>query len=192
MNFKYCLVLCISFTVCGCHSITPKPSRSHSSTDTVSRAIRDNSYSLLYELLNEEKNVSKLLIIKRDSRELNRLIKDISTASDKAASQLKLFSEQDQSLRLDAINLPPGEDATRKAIAGTKKKELFGNSGDAFERALLLTQIQAVNYAAHLALVAADNDTNTSRSAWLKSLSQEMKELYSQSVGLLSRAPHVP
>ena len=145
---------------------------------------------MLYQLLNEEKNVSKLLIIKRDSRELNNLIKEISTASDKAADQLKQFSQQDGTLALDVIDLPPGEEATRNAIASTKKKELLGSSGDVFERALLLTQIQALNYAAHLAAVAADNDTNPARSAWLDSLSQEMKRLYSQCVELLSRTPH--
>ena len=86
--------------------------------------------------------------------------------------------------------LKVAEVATRKAIASTKTKELLESSGDAFERALLPTQIQALNYAAHLASVAASNDPDPTRSAWSKALSREMKGLYSQCVELLSQNPH--
>jgi hypothetical protein len=180
------LGLIVGLTACGCRLVSPKPVL----PQPPAVEIRDNSYSLLYQLLSEERHVSKLLIIKRDSRELNRLVKDISRTAGKAADQLQQFSEQDRTLALNVIDLPPGEAATRDAIATTKKKELLSNSGDVFERSLLLTQIQALNYAAHLASVAADNDTNTTRSTWLRSLSQEMKGLYSQCVNLLARTPH--
>jgi len=136
------LVLVVTVATCGCRSAPTRPTPPYSQAAIETR---NNSYSLLYQLLNEEKHVSKLLIIKRDSRELNRLVKEISAASDKAADQLKQFNEQDRALVLDVINLPPGEEATRDAIAATKKKELLGGSGDVFERALLLTQIQALN-----------------------------------------------
>jgi hypothetical protein len=182
----FALIICL--VACGCHSTSSKSEFNHHRQAVVN--IRVNSYSLLYDLLNDEKNVSKLLLIKHESRELNRLIKDISTASGQAAEQLKRFSEQDGALTLDALNLPPGEAMTRKAIAATKTKELLESSGDTFERALLLTQIQALNYGAHLALVAADNDPDPARAAWSKSLSREMKALYSQCVELLSRTPH--
>lgn len=185
----FILGLTIGATLCGCQSVPPKSIRH---LPQIAAEVCNNSYSLLYELLNEEKNVSKLLIIKRDSRELNHLIKDISTTSGQAAEQLSQFERQDAAMVLTAKNLPLGETATREAIATTKKKELLGSSGDNFERSLLLTQIQALNYAAHLALVAAENDTNPNRSAWAKSLSQEMKRLYSQCVELLSRTPHGP
>jgi len=187
MKLLFYLVLAVGTATCGCRSASTKPTLPHPQIVVVTR---NNSYSLLYQLLNEEKDVGKLLIIKRDSRELNRLVKEISTASGKAADQLKQFSEQDGSLALDVIDLPPGEEATRNAIASTKKRELLGSSGDVFERALLLTQIQALNYAAHLASVAAENDTNSVRSTWANSLSQEMSGLYSQSIELLSRTPH--
>ena len=188
MKSLSCFLLALSLALSGCSSTGSKSDSAGSHPGGI--RVRDNAYSLLYQLLDEEKHVSKLLIIKRDSRELNHLINDISDASGKAADQLKQFNKQDVTLDLDALNLPPGEVATREAIATTKKKELLGNSGDAFERALLLTQIQALNYAAHLASVAATNDANNNRSAWLRSLSREMKEYYAQCVELLARTPH--
>ena len=188
MKLLPCLVLIVGMATCGCRSVSPKPVLPHPQA----AEIRNNCYSLLYQLLNEEKNVSKLLIVKRDSRELNRLVKDISRTAGKAADQLQQFSEQDRTLALNVIDLPSGEEATRSAIATTKKKELLSNSGDVFERSLLLTQIQALNYATHLASVAADNDTNPSRSVWVRSLSHELKGLYSQCVDLLARTPHGP
>ena len=187
MKAIFYLVLLIGTITVGCRSISQK-SDTHNPQGAPNTS--QNAYSLLYQLLNDEKDVSKLLLIKRDSRELNRLAKDISGASAKAANQLKAFAEQDGSLALNAINLPPGEAATRKAIAATKTKELLSSSGDTFERSFLLTQIEALNYADHLAAVAADNDTNPPRSAWSKSLSQEMKGLHSRCVELLSRSPH--
>jgi hypothetical protein len=43
--------------------------------------IRANCYCLLHDLLNQQKNVDKLLLIKMESMELNRLIKAIASAS---------------------------------------------------------------------------------------------------------------
>lgn len=181
------IALLIGAITGGCGSMSPNPDEPPPQR---APAVRNNAYSLLYQLLNDERDVSKLLLIKRDSRELNRLAKDISITSGRAADQLKGFGEQDGALALNATDLPPGEAATRNAIAATKTKELLSSSGDAFERSFLLAQIEALNYAAHLATVAADNDPDPHRVAWSKSLSQEMKTLHSRCVELLSRSPH--
>src|SRR5688572_27851952 len=135
MRLRHSLVavVCVSLLGCQLRSGTPNVS----SAAAPSASTRDNAYSLLFQLLNQEKDVSKLLVVKRDSRELNRLIKEISTVSGDAVDQLKKLRAQDRSLKLDAINLPPAETATREAIAATKTKELLGVSGDTFERALL-------------------------------------------------------
>ena len=64
---------------------------------------------------------------------------------------------------MEDTRLPPGEVATRNAIASAKKKELLTHSGDEFELALLLTQTEALNYAWHLALVAGENEPQPER-----------------------------
>jgi hypothetical protein len=50
--------------------------------------IRNNAASLLYDLLNDEKNVSEILIIKYNSEELGQLIKVIAETA--AADQKQL------------------------------------------------------------------------------------------------------
>ena len=148
--------------------------------------VRNNALSLLHQLLDQQKHVSKLLIIKREREELKALIKDISSASAQGAKKLEEFAQQDSTLALDVINLPPGEAATREAIATTRKKELLSGSGRTFEQRLLLTQIEALSYAAHLAKVVAENDSDANRSDYFKTLSRTMEDLHARVIQLLS------
>jgi hypothetical protein len=83
------------------------------------------------------------------------------------------------------IRLPPGEAATRKAIASTKKKELLGQTGDEFELSLLLTQTAALSYAWHLAKVAGENELQLERARAVAGVSEEMKNLYREVFVLL-------
>ena len=99
-----------------------------------------------------------LRFIKREPSDVKDLIKKIAAASGTGSKLLKEFARHDPSIALDDIRLPPGEIATRNAIAATKKKELLGRTGDEFELTLLLTQTEALSYAWHLAKVAADNE----------------------------------
>lgn len=168
--------------VCGCQSVaTDRPSTA--ATDAIE--LRNNLYSLLYQLLSDERHVSKLLIIKRESRDLNHLIKRISDAAANGADHLKDFAKKEASLNLEVEGLPPGERAVRRAIAHTKRNQLLGSSGEKFERRLLLTQMEALNYGAHLARVAADNESAPARAEYLSTLSQTMKELHSEVLQLL-------
>ncbi|HXJ72696.1 MAG TPA: hypothetical protein VNM37_07575, partial [Candidatus Dormibacteraeota bacterium] len=83
------------------------------------------------------------------------------------------------------IRLPPGEAATREAIASTKKKELLGQTGVEFELSLLLTQSEALSYAWHLAKVAGESELQPERARAMAGLSQEMKNLYQEVFVLL-------
>ena len=83
---------------------------------------------------------------------------------------------------LDDIRLPPGELATRDAIASTKEKELLGQTGDTFELTLLLTQTEALSYASHLAKVAGENEPQPDRARALAGVSDDMREFLSRSV----------
>src|SRR5262245_35414201 len=91
-------------SACGCQSIS---GNRHVETPPAAIALRNNGYSLLYKLLSDERHVSKLLIIKRDRRELNRLINQISDAAAEGADHLKQFVAKDPTLNLSAENLPP-------------------------------------------------------------------------------------
>jgi hypothetical protein len=149
------------------------------------RATRNNCYSLLHQLLDEEKDVSLLRFIKREQDDVKNLVKKIAANSAAGAKLLEEFARHDPSIDLDDIRLPPGEVATRDAIASTKKKELLGQTGDEFELTLLLTQTEALSYAWHLAKVAGENEFQPERARALAGVSEDMKNLYREAFALL-------
>jgi hypothetical protein len=133
---------------------------------------------LLHQLLNDQKNVSLLRFIKREQEDVKTLVKKIAANSATGAKLLEEFARHDPSINLDDIRLPPGEAATREAIASTKKKELLGQTGGEFQLSLLLTQAEALSYASHLAKVAGDNESQPDRARALAGVSEDMTTLY--------------
>lgn len=119
-----------------------------------------------------------LRFIKREHPDVKTLIKKIATTSGIGAKLLEEFAKRDPSINLDEIRLPPGEAATREAIAATKQKELLGQTGDEFELTLLLTQTEALSYAWHLAKVAGENELQPDRARALAGVSEDMANLY--------------
>jgi len=166
----FLLLLFIS-AMAGCHS----PHASVKQPSTATDDVRNNSVSLLYDLLGDEQNVSKLLIIKRDREELHRVIKRISTNAAAGRKTLERMAADDASLDLKKMALPSGEKATREAIGKTKTGELLRASGADFEFKLLLTQTEALNYGEHLAKVAAANEPKAEHAKIFREISTEMK-----------------
>jgi hypothetical protein len=163
----------------GCQS--PKAgSPSGSSVST-----RNNGYSLLHQLLDEQKDVSMLRFIKREHSDVKNLIKKIAANSAAGAKLLEEFARHDPSIKLDDIRLPPGEASTRDAIASTKEKEVLSQTGDEFELTLLLTQTEALSYAWHLAKVTGENESQPERARALAGVSEDMQNLYHEVFVLL-------
>jgi len=146
---------------------------------------RNNCYSLLHQLLDEQKDVSMLRFVKREHTDVKKLIKKISAASEAGSDMLEDFAKRDPSIHLGDIQLPPGETATRAAIASTEKKELLGQSGDEFEMTLLLTQTEALSYAWHLAIVAGENEPQPDRARALAVVGKDMENLYHEVFAML-------
>src|SRR5580658_2022001 len=151
--------------------------------------VRNNASSLLEQLLDEEKNVSKVLIIKHASRELSGLIKAISTAAADGAKRLKGLAQYDPTLDLRRQDLPVGEKASREAIAKTEEYDLLLSSGADFEFTLLLTQAQALNYGSHLAKVAADNSADPRAVDAFRSMSRTLDQLLVQVQAMMRTVP---
>lgn len=173
------LAVCV-FT--GCQS---PPSPAPPASPTGAQGTRNNCYSLLHQLTEEEKDVSLLRFIKREHSDVKDLVKKIAATSKADSKLLEKFAKKDPSLYLGDIGLPSGEVATRAAIAATKKKALLDHSGDEFELTLLLSQAEALNYGWHLALVAAQNDSEPDRVRALQAMGDDMKVLYQKVYGLL-------
>ena len=148
---------------------------------------RNNAASLLYELLGSEKNVSKILIIKSNSESLGRLIKAISEQSADYQKRLDSLASNDVNLNLQTMELPPGEKATRAAVAKTEEHELLFSSGKEFEFKLLLTQAEALSYGGHLAFIAAENSSRPEEVHIFSLMSQNMNSLHDQVIVQLRR-----
>jgi hypothetical protein len=179
---------------CGCQRFHPKVAANERSAANESSkkfviSTRNNALALLDELLNEEKHLSKLLLIKRESTELNRLVKDISEAAGAGADQLKALKKSDPAFAQAATALPMGEKATRESIAKAKQDLLLHASGAELEFQLLLTQAEALNYAAHLALVAAENEPRPEQAREFFTLSLRLKTLHGRVLVMLRKQP---
>jgi hypothetical protein len=175
------LLLCV---LTACQS-PKKGAASGASGGSAAQATRNNCYSLLHQLLDSQKDVSMLRFIKREQEDVKNLVKKIAAASGAGAKLLEEFARHDPSITLSDIRLPPGEAATRDAIASTKKKELLGQTGDKFELSLLLTQTEALSYAWHLAKVAGENESQPERARAMAGVSEDMKNLYQEVCVLL-------
>jgi hypothetical protein len=148
-------------------------------------AVRNNAASLLYNLMGDEKNVSKLLVIKRDRRELHEVIKKISTTADAARRRLERLVMVDSTLDLTATALPAGEKATRESESKARGSELLHASGADFEFKLLLTQAESLAYATHLAKVAEENEASPDRARVFAELGAQMKARHGDVLKLL-------
>lgn len=174
-------MLSVSCLLAGCQSPRSAPP---SATSTVP-STRNNCYSLLHQLLEQQKDVSLLRFIKPEHPDVKVLIKRIAAASGAGSKMLEEFAKNDPALSLNDLRLPPGEVATRDAIAATEKKELLGQAANISELTLLLTQIEALNYASHLAKVGGQNDPQPARARAMADLSSEMAHLYNEVFVLL-------
>jgi hypothetical protein len=175
------LLVAMLLAACGRQS----PQAGPSSGSSAAPSTRNNCYSLLHQLLDEQKDVSILRFIRPEHSDVKNLIKKIAAASGTGSKMLEEFARQDPSIHLDDIRLPPGEVGTRDAIASTKKKEIFSQSSDEFELTLLLTQTEALSYAWHLAKVAGENEPQPERARALAGLSKDMQNLYQEVFVLL-------
>ena len=181
MKTWFIALLSATCILTGCQS----PKAAPSSGGDASQSTRNNCYSLLHQLLAEQSDVSMLRFIKPEHADVKKLVKQIATTSATGAVLLEQFAKDDPTINLDDLRLPPGETATRDAIASTKEKELLGQTGDRFELTLLLTQTEALSYAWHLAQVAGENEPQPERARALAGVSEDMQNLYHEVFGLM-------
>jgi hypothetical protein len=152
-------------------------------------AVRNNAASLLADLLGNEKNLSKILIIKHEPENFSQLVKSISKAADDGHKDLDELAKSDKSLDLKALQLPPGETAVRQAISKTQEHELLSSSGAKFRLDLLLTQTDAMSYAEHLAMVAGQNSANEQEQSKFQAMQNQYGQLYQQVVDAIRGGP---
>jgi hypothetical protein len=183
----FAAIFLVASVLTGCQSPKAAPGEG-----IVAQTIRNNCYSLLHQLLDEQKDVSLLRFIRPEHTDVKKLMTRIAGNSGAGAKLLEQFAKDDPSISLDDIRLPPGELAVRDAIGSTKKKELLSQSGDTFELTLLLTQTEALTYAEHLARIAGENEPQPERARALAGISDDMKNLYGEVFALLLSRTNSP
>jgi hypothetical protein len=118
---------------------------------------------------------------------LGRLVQNIAKTTGRGADLLQSLAKNEPGLNLKATSLPPGEIATRKAIAKLKEDLLLHSKDAEFEFQLLLTQVEALNYGANLAQVAAENEPQANHSREFLALGAQLKGLHEQVLARLRR-----
>ncbi len=124
-------------------------------------------YALLYDLASREKNVSKVLIIKKDTPQLKAVIKEIAEFSKQTANELELMAKSDKAIDLKTTNLPRLENKTREMIDSETGKALLKSHDAQFEFKLLQSQVEGTNYASYLAKALAEVESNAERKTFL-------------------------
>jgi len=148
--------------------------------------IRDEGYSLLYTLASKQSNVGKILIIKSANAKVSAEIKQIAEVFSQAKERLDGFAKADGSLNFKMSHLPSMEEKTRAGIETTTTKDLLFSSGKTFELRLLLTQVEALSYASHLAGQLAAQDGNAKRKEFLTQFAKQCVQHHQQVVDLLA------
>ena len=148
--------------------------------------VRNEGYSILYQLIRQESDVAKILIIKHADRPVAEVIKEIASTCTQAKHDLDSFYEIDPHLSFEMSDLPKVEQQTRAAIESTVTKQLFFSSGKIFESRLLFTQAESLNYAAHLAEVLHDREDNPDRKKFLAAFAHRCTALRAKVITLLN------
>ena len=65
--------------------------------------MRNEGYSLLYQLMSQESDVAKILIIKHTDPKVTDVIKEIASTCGEVKKALELFHERDRHLSLELI-----------------------------------------------------------------------------------------
>lgn len=194
MRYHLLAILLLACAMMGCKAnevrMPAAASADRPLATTQLQRTRNNSLSLLHEVLGDEQNVSKLLIIKRERSELHDLIKRISQESGAVVKRLETFAKTDRSIDLKRADLPPGERAARDAEAKMMTSQLLHSKGEEFEFHLLLCQAQAVGYARNLARVAASDEPDAARRKEMFAMSEQLEKLH-QDVLKMLRKPAV-
>jgi len=114
-----------AFLLCGCHT----PTKTQGTRRHAERTIRSNAYSLLHQLLSQQKNLGLLLLIKSEGDALNAAVREIAKDSNQGARLIEQFAAEDETLVLDDTWLPPAETAARDTLAASMGRELLKENG---------------------------------------------------------------
>jgi hypothetical protein len=149
------------------------------------KGVLENGYALLFDLLGDEKDVSKLRFIKSERDDLKELLNDIARVSANAYLRMEEFGKADPTLNLKNEGLPLAELATRKLISKSKTHVMLHDKGSEFEVQMLMSQSEALVYGGNLARVLSSSELDVARSRFLSETANRLQKLNDRVVELL-------
>ncbi|HEX9641758.1 MAG TPA: hypothetical protein VGB13_10655 [Candidatus Krumholzibacteria bacterium] len=147
----------------------------------------EHGYALLYEILGQERQVSRLLFIKLERAELETVIDAIAETCSQAYERLGVLANANPRLDLTDTGLPIEEVRTRESIAATRRTQLLAASGRELELELLLSQNEALTYIGHLADTLSRHEEDPERLAFARKLWKDVTRLQEDVLALLRR-----
>lgn len=134
----------------------------------------NDGYYLLHHLCADESQLPMLFIIKDAPADVEHFADRIGKTAKESIATLDRMKDDDDSLRFDKNPLPQVEQDVRDSIADEKQHQLvFGTKDQEFVRALMVSQIEAANYAVNLTKVLADQENNPRRIKELEHMSSQ-------------------
>jgi hypothetical protein len=170
-------VTAIFLTSCG---MLGKDHRSSSNHPATTNLADGNGYALLFDLVGDEKDVSKLRFLKHEPPALKNLVNAIAATNRIAYKKLEELGKADPSLNLKQTGLPLDEVHTRDSISKFKEHALLSQKGKEFQLQLLLSQNEGLTYGAHLAKTTAGTEEKPARKQVLKQIASDLGKLQEQ------------
>jgi hypothetical protein len=168
-----------------CGSVTLTLSRGDAAIEKQDKL--NGGYYLLHHLCNDEAQLPLLIDVKHASPEIEAFADKISRTAKESNSVLEQMQDDNPAIKFSRNPLPPIERDVRESIQDEKQHQLlFGTSNAEFERALLVSQIEASNYAHNIAKILANQETDSKRIKSLEKIASQWLALNKQSLRLLS------
>ena len=143
-------------------------------------------FYLLTDVCRQETQVHLITWIKTTPPELIAFTQRISKTADESMATIDRLKKGDPTLVLDKNPLPAFEQRVRGSIRSDKQHQLlFGTKGPDFDKALLVTQIEASNYITNIAKDLAASDPDSDRAKTLSRLSAKWRSLREEAFRLL-------
>jgi len=158
-----------------------------SSTQLSANSTNSHGYALLYGLVKDEKDVSKLRFIKRERSELKSLLQEIAQVNHGACSTIEAFAKTNHAMNIKDQGLPSAEVQARQAISKFKENAILHSKDKDLEIQLLLSQNEALTYGSHLAGVIAATEPDPKQKEFLQGLAASLLTLQGKVVGLLRK-----
>lgn len=181
------IVLLVLAGVIGCRAMNSghrPPSKSLSTSLELNQG-----YSLLHKLLADESQVGGIFILKHADPAIKVLVTQIGQACKTDEKRLEKFAGEDSSLSFDVPDLPYIEQRSRDLQASDDKKALLLSSGEKFQRRLIFTQAEAMNYAAQLSRALLEKEANATRKSFLQVVQKQSARFHDQLMDHLKVEP---